>query len=253
MAIIEKTRAIVEEDERYDGKIIPTEKAEISRPVTVEPDAIVEGGIYGETIEITDSKVTGSILAAESVDIDNGVVEDEVGSSAKITCNDATLFGSVTGKRLRLQNCVVYGNVVGDDIIIEDSLILGIVTAGNSLTIEDSICYTFKSLREAVVDGAAIVLPQAQVEGKIGFETELEVTGLGMLETMGEEHPTMDESDLVEINDSTYLSLAPRILNLKKVTERLEELEESLETVVTTAEIEDKPSPEELLETLENR
>ena len=52
VAIVEETRAIVEADERYDGKIIPIEQAEIARPVTVREGGTVTGAVYGENITV---------------------------------------------------------------------------------------------------------------------------------------------------------------------------------------------------------
>lgn len=252
MADVEATRAVVEEDETYDGKIIPTEQREINRPVRVRPGATVQGSIYGESVTVTESRVDGSVMASDAIELAGGEIDGEVGTPGKVTGNDATVFGTINAKRIRLTDTVVYGNVVGKEVILEDSLVVGIVTTDDTLRLEESVCYTFQSTGAVSIEASSIVLPQAKVEGEIDFETPLAVTGLGELEVLDSSVPTMDNDDLVEVNDGTYLSLAPRILNLEKVTDRLDELERELKQVVTATEREEVPAADDLMGVLTN-
>ena len=250
MATIEKTRAIVEEGETYDGKIIPTAQAEIGRPVRIYDGATVEGSVYGETVTLEGGTVEGSIMGSESVEFDGGSVEGEVGTDGKVVGSAATIYGTVSGKRVRLQNSIVYGNVVGADVILENCLVIGIVTAERKLIASGSLVYTFKSYEETKVDSTSTVLPQAVVEGEIELATPVTVTGFGELELPDARLPTMDEDDLISVDESTYLSLSPRILNLENVKDRLEELEEALQSVATATSADEVPPARELLATL---
>lgn len=250
MAEIEPTRAVIEAGETYDGRVIPTEQAEIDRPVRVHEDATVEGSVYGASVELTDGTVEGSVMASDGVDIDGGDVDGEVGTPGKVTASDATVRGTVTGKRVRLQSTVVCGNVVGTDVILEDCLVVGIVAAERKLALEGTLCYTFKGHGETVLDGATVVLPQAILDGEVGFESPVTVAGLGELETVEEGLPTMDDGDIVEVDGQTYLSLTPRILNLRAVSDRLEELEDALSTVATVSDRE-RADPTTLLDVLD--
>lgn len=247
MATIEKTRAIVEEGETYDGKIHPTTQAEIGRPVRVYEGATVEGSVYGEEVTIEGGTVDGSVMAADSVEFDGGEVHGEVGTDGSVVGTDVTIYGTVTGTRVRLTNAVVYGNVVGAEVILENCAVLGIVTGERKLVLEDGLCYTFKSYGEASLTDASTVLPQAIVEGQMELATPVTVTGLGELEMGEEDMPTMDDSDLVSVEGSTYLTLSPRILNLEKVTDRLDELEGALQRVATASSADEVPPADELL------
>lgn len=251
MAEIEPTRAVVEAGETYDGKLIPTEQAEIDRPVRVHEGATVEGSVYGASVELTDGAVEGSVMASDGVDLDGGVVDGEVGTPGKVTGSDATVYGTVTGKRVRLQSAVVLGNVVGTDVILEDCLVVGLVVAERKLALEGTLCYTFKGHGETVLDDATVVLPQAILEGEVGFESPVTVAGLGELETAEEGLPTMDDSDIVEVEGQTYLSLTPRILNLQAVSDRLDELESTLSTVAVASDGDGRPDPTALLDALD--
>lgn len=254
MAHIEATRAVVEAGETYDGKIIPTVQAEIDRPVRIRDDATVQGSVYGETIETTDgATVEGSVMASEAIKLGQSHVHSEVGTPGKVVGEGARVDGTITGKRVRLTNCVVRGNVVGTEVILEDCVVLGIVTADRRLTVEGSLCYTVRSHGETIFDETTIVLPQAIADGNVTFRTPVEVLGLGQLEADGGGGggdggdggsggdggdgtlPVMTEADGYEQDGTSYLTLAPRILNLEKVTDRLDELERAIMSVVDDA------------------
>lgn len=237
MAHIERTRAVVEAEETYDGRIFPAEQAEIDRPVRIREDSTVLGGVYGETVETADgATVEGSIMASESVELDGGRVHGEVGTPGSVVATGARVDGTVTGQRVRLTDCVVRGNVVGADVILENCVVLGLATADRGLTIEDSLCYTFRSRGETTLEETTVVLPQAIADGSLTLETPVAVAGLGPLDVAdatGEGRlPEMDASDRYEQGGTTYLTLAPRVLNLEAITERLEELEEGIMATV---------------------
>jgi len=254
MASIEKTRAIVEPGETYDGKIIPTVQAEINRPVRIKSGATVQGSVYGATVSVQDGTVDGSVMASEDAELEGGTVHGEVGSDGKVTGTGATVHGTITGQRVRLTESIVYGNVIGSDVVLEDCVVIGIISAERKFVGERSLCYTFKSYGEATLDELSVVLPQAILEGEVRFESPVPVTGLGELETETAEGdgnlPIMDQTDIVEMNDETYLSLSPRILNVEAVTDRLDEVEGTLERVVTATSRDDIPPAAELLATL---
>lgn len=254
MADIEQTRAVVDAGETHDGKIIPTEQTAIDRPVRIHESATVQGSVYGTSVS-TDAEATveGSVMASESVELSGGKIAGEVGTPGKVLCEEARIDGTVTGKKITLQGCVVHGNVVGTDVILDNSVVLGLVTADRELIIEDSLCYSFRALDDVTVDGAITILPQATISGELTLESPVRVAGLGEL-TIGEEDrlPEMTADDLHAEGESKYLTLAPRILNLSKVQDRLTELESEIMTIVNDAsEGTSSRSITEILETLE--
>jgi len=238
MAHIEQSRAVVESDETFDGRIVPAEQAEIGRPVRLRDGATVQGSVYGGTVEAEDQvTVEGSVMAADGVELDGTHVGGEVGTPDKVVASGSHIDGTVTGQRVRLVDCIVRGNVVGANVILEDCIVLGIATAERRLTVEDSLCYTFRSQGETELRDATLVLPQAIADGPLDVETPVTVAGLGNIDVTadgeeGERLPEMDASDCYEQDGTTYLTLAPRILNLEKVTGRLEELEQAVMAAV---------------------
>ncbi len=250
MPKIEKTRAIVESGETYDGKIIPTVKAEISRPVQIYDGATVKGSVYGETVSIEGGTVEGSVMGPESIEFDGGSVHGDVGSDGKVVGSKATVHGTVSGTRIRLEDSIIYGNVVGADVILENCAVVGIVTAERKLYVKNTLMYTFKSYETTKLMSASTVLPQAIIGNELKLSDPVSVTGLGELELPEGRLPTMDNDDIIEIDGSTYLSLSPRILNLEKVKKRLDKLEGALEQVATATSAEEVPPASKLLHTL---
>lgn len=243
MADIEPTRAVVEAGEEFDGRIIPTEQAEIDRPVRIRDAATVQGSVYGASVELSaDATVEGSIMASDAVELSDGVVHGEVGTPGKVVAERAHVDGTVTGKRVRLVDCIVRGNVVGTEVILENCIVLGIAAADRGLTMENSLCYTFRSRGETTLADVSVVLPQAIADGALELETPVSVVGLGQLDAASADDPgaengaadlpTMDTGDLYDQDGTRYLTLAPRILNLEKVTDRLDELEQAIMAAV---------------------
>jgi cytoskeletal protein CcmA (bactofilin family) len=241
MADVEETRAVVDPGETYDGRIIPSKQTAIDRPVRVREKGTVRGGVHGTAISAErEATIEGSIMASESVELTGSHIHGEVGTPGKVICKDARIEGTVTGKKTRLRGCVVRGNVVGMDVIIEDSVVLGLVAADREAIVEDSLCYTFRSGGDAAVDGAITVLPQAIVAGELDLASPVRVAGLGELETGTEKRlPAMTAADLRTEEGTQYLTLGPRILNLRKVKDRLAELEDGVLSIVDDTSDED--------------
>jgi cytoskeletal protein CcmA (bactofilin family) len=234
MARVEKTRAVVEPDEYFDGRIAPTVKAELDRPVRVRADATVDGSVYGESVTVDeDATITGSAMAENDVTIEGGTIEGEVGTPGKVVAEGAHIEGTVTGTKVTLENTVVRGNVVGSEVILENCVVLGLVTSDRSIDVVESLCYSFRSHGETVLDDATIILPQAVLDGPYRFESPVAVAGLGELTLdEAERHPVVTEDDIYEQDDTGYLTLAPRILNLEAVTDRLSALEDGIMATV---------------------
>lgn len=237
MADIERSRAVVGTGETYDGRIAPQIKAELTRPVRVREGATVLGSVYGETVDIeTAATVDGSVMAKESVEASGGTVAGDVGTPGSVVCEGTRVDGTVSGTRIRLVDCVVLGNVVGTEIVLEDSIVVGLVGADRHLTIEDSLCYTFRSTGETTLDGARLVLPQAIADGAVTFGSPVAVVGVADNSSTDEASlPSMTAADLCDRDGTTYLTLAPRLLNVDRVAERLETLETRLAEIVEGA------------------
>lgn len=265
MATIEDTRAIVEAGETFEGKLVPTVRSEIDRPVTVHEDATVTGGIYGATVTVEEgATVEGSIMASDGVDLLGGEVQGGVGTPGRVEGADAHVAGTVTGSRVRLDDAVVRGNVVGTEVRLDGCAVLGMVVGDRTLRLRESVCYTFEFHGEGELADTDVVLPQAVVDGRLDLDTPVGVVGLGELDGVsgdgggvsdgvedgdgregdddGEDGDadrddedgriTLTREDVVEHDGSRYLTIADRVLNLEEVRDRVEELETQLRAAV---------------------
>lgn len=234
MATVEETRVVVGDDETFEGKIIPTERAEIGRPVTVHSGATVTEGVYGESIAIEeDAVVAGPVMASEAVELDGGVVEGGVGTPGRVEARDADVTSTVTGTKVRLVNCVVRANVVATDVILENCTVLGVVAADRTLEARNSLCYTFKAYGGATLTNANVVLPQVVADGELTLNAPIQVLGLGSVDGVeGDGRLSLSKADAVTHEDTRYLTFADRVLNLDKVRDRIEELDDQLRAAV---------------------
>jgi predicted acyltransferase (DUF342 family) len=239
MASIDRTRVVVEDGETYDGRVVPTERAEIQRPVLVGEDARVTGGVYGDDITVeSGAKVEASVLGATSIEAEDCSFGGELGTPGKIEAADVEVRGSVTGTHVSITGGVVWGNIVGTDVRLEDCTVLGIVTAERSLSVNRTTCYTFKSHGEATVEESAVVLPQAIVDGELDLVDPLQVLGfeIGEGDVTAVEDVALNRDDLVTREDARYLTLAPRVLDLSQVRDRIDALESFLADAVIDGE-----------------
>lgn len=246
MADIEPTRAIVSPGETNEGKIIPTERRAINRPVTIHENATVTDAVYGEEVSIeADATVDGPVMARESVRLTGGRVSADIGTGGKLVDERGRVAGTVVGTRVTLSDCVLYGNVVGEDVILEDCLVLGLVVAERTLELRETTCYTFKCFGEATLDRTNIVIPQAVVDGGLELETPVSVLAIpeADLDDRRDGDPRLTRADLVEHDDTRYLTLAPRLLRLSEISNRIDAVEDLLTDVVVSLKTDDPDRP----------
>jgi hypothetical protein len=103
------------------------------------------------------------------------------------------------------------------------------VAATQSLELHGSMCYTFKSRQEAVLDRAQLILPQAVADGDVTLETPVRMVGFATDGVPSDGRLMATEDDLITQDGTQYLTLSHRLLNLEGARERLDELEELLE------------------------
>lgn len=226
MTELTNTYAVVESGEDHRGDLIPTEQAELDREVTVEADATVDGGVYGEDVAVA-GEVAGSVLAKNGVDVEGGTVGGEVGSAGRVAATDARIEGGITATRVTVRDSLVFGDVVGEHVTLENSLVVGIVVGATSLEARAATSYTLTGRGETTLEDVSVMLPQLNTGESLSLESPVEVVGLPL-----EEDVELTEADVVERDGERYLTLAPRILDVAPVSEHLEELEAGLRRVL---------------------
>ena len=235
MADIEKTRAVVETSETYQGSITPTERAEIGRPVTIGANATVTEGVYGETVTVDrGATIDGPIMAKEAIELTEATATSEVGTPGRVVCEGSTIEGTVTGARVTLSDCTVYGNVVGGEVRLEDCSVIGTVTSEGSLRLSGTTCYTFSAHADADIEDVTVVLPQVIVDGALSLSEPIPVLSV-RLDDGEQTFAELTGGDRYEDDEHTYLTLAPRVLDIEGIREEIETLESFLRSAVTAA------------------
>ena len=195
------------------GGILPNKISELSRTVNVVGETVVEGPLYANklTIEAAPFEVTGAVFTQRELYINNDVsgkvtFRKAVGSASSVVTRamkcDTTFCSDVNAKSITLSNTFVSGSLYGDEIILENCVVIGGVFATQSLSVKDCILGTFISPYVELDGNVNLLLPSVfSVERVNHTKTthlySLALADLGSLYRHQEESP---ESGRIEIN-----------------------------------------------------
>ncbi|MBO7069090.1 MAG: hypothetical protein J6W52_10530 [Bacteroidaceae bacterium] len=198
------------------GGILPNKINELQRTVTVAGETVVEGPLYASklTIEAAPLKVTGAVFTQRELYINNDVSGDitfrkAVGSASSVVtralnCN-VTFCSDINAKSITLCNAYVSGSLYGDEIVLENCVVIGGVFATQSLTIKDCIIGTFISPYVELDGNINLLLPSVFSVERVNYTKSarlfsLALADLGALYRHKEEST---ESGRIEINMAT--------------------------------------------------
>ena len=138
------------------GGILPNKMSELSRTVNVVGETVVEGPLYADklTIEAAPLEVNGAVFTLHELYINNDVsgtvtFRKAVGSASSVVSRAmkcmTTFCSDVNAKRIALSNAFVAGSLYGDEITLENCVVIGGVFATQTLFVKDCIVGTFIS------------------------------------------------------------------------------------------------------------
>jgi hypothetical protein len=198
------------------GGILPNKFSELSRSINVVGETVIEGPVYASklTIESAPLEVMGAVFTQHEIYV-NSDVEGEikfkkaVGTASSIVSRSSkckiTFNSDVNAKSVALNNAFVCGSIYGDEITLENCVVIGGVFATQSLTLKDCIVGTFLSPFVEVEGNVSLLLPSVFSIKRINYTNtarlySLALADLGSLYRKQEESP---ESGRVEINMAT--------------------------------------------------
>jgi hypothetical protein len=195
------------------GGILPNKIAELSRTVHVVGETLVDGPLYADklTIDATPFEVTGAVFTQHELYINNGVkgnvtFRKAVGSASSVvsramSCN-TTFCSDVNAKSITLSNAFVSGSLYGDEIILENCVVIGGVFATQSLTMKDCIIGTFISPFVDLDGEINLLLPSVFSVERVNYtkSTRLYSLALADLGALCRHQPEATESGKIEIN-----------------------------------------------------
>ena len=195
------------------GGILPNKISELSRTVNVVGETIIEGPLYASklTIEAAPLEIKGAVFIQRELYINNDVTGDvtfrkAVGSASSIVtralkCN-TTFCSDVNAKSITLCNAFVSGSIYGDEIILENCVVIGGFFATQSLSIKDCVVGTFISPFVELDGHVNLLLPSVFSVERVNYTktTRLYSLALADLGSLYRHQEERAESGRIEIN-----------------------------------------------------
>ena len=136
------------------GGILPERTAELSRSVNVHGNVVVEGGVYAESLVISDgpAEFRNAVFANKEIHVRSTakqltIFRKAVASADTISAyvtDGRVLFGAdVNADVVRLKNCYVGGSIYAGTVELESCVVLGGVFASNKLSMSNVMVGTF--------------------------------------------------------------------------------------------------------------
>ena len=195
------------------GGILPNKISELSRTVNIVGETVVEGPLYASklTIEAAPFEVKGAVFTQHELYINSDVsgnvtFRKAVGSASSVVtramkCN-TSFCSDVNAKNITLCNAFVSGSLYGDEIILENCVIIGGVFATQSLSVKDCILGTFISPFVELDGNVNLLLPSVFSVERVNYTktTRLYSLALADLGSLYRHQEESSESGKIEIN-----------------------------------------------------
>ena len=195
------------------GGVLPNKISELSRTVNVAGETVIEGPLYAAklSVEAAPFEVTGAVFIQHELYINSnveGVVtfRKAVGSATSIASRatkcQLTFCSDVNAKSIVLNNAFVAGSVYGDEVILENCVVIGGVFATQSLSVKNSIVGTFISPFVEIDGSINLLLPSVFSVERVNYtpNTHLYSLALADLGSLYRGNNEDAESGRIEIN-----------------------------------------------------
>ena len=204
---------IILQDNLVRGSILPKQISELNRNIIFKGNNIVEGPIYGYRLEVKegDLDVQGSVFAQHELYVNSdakGKVEFKkcVASANSIVSRatgcDIIFYSDINAKSVSLNNAFVAGSIYADDIVLENTVVIGGVFSTQELTFKNSIIGTFNAPTVSISDTISLLLPSAFSIEKIAAAPNSKLYNLSLadLGSLFRGQPEDPESGKIEID-----------------------------------------------------
>lgn len=229
-------------DGRWDGNIVPGRIDEMGRDVFVREGGEVTGCIYGMNVRLegpcaVERAVYASrelVLAPRNGDI---WIHSSLGSRDLIhvePCSHRALIeGDVSAANIHMQNAVIRGNVLGDEIRLEGCTVLGIVQAASVVVLNATTCLTVDAPNLQFGAGCGLLLPYARAQQR------MEIAEPVILWAAGSEDNALGYQDIVERKGCKVLSGGRRLTDYAQARRFVDNIGKFLFSVTTAESIRD--------------
>jgi len=136
------------------SSVLPQSSRDLSRDIKVQDNVVIEGGIFGNHVEVSGGDVgcRGAVYASSELYLRSdlqGYVHfhkavASADSVAALLTSGRAIFGSdINARQVKLKNCFVGGSIFAQEVSLEKCVVLGGVFAAKELTVTDCILGTF--------------------------------------------------------------------------------------------------------------
>ncbi len=198
------------------GGILPNSISELTRTVNVVGETVIEGPLYANklTIGAAPFEVKGAVFTQRELYINNDVTgsvifRKAVGSASSIVTRamkcETTFCSDVNAKSITLCNTFVSGSLYGDEIILENCVVIGGVFATQSLSLKDCIVGTFISPFVELDGNINLLLPSVFSVERMNYTKTTHVYSLALadLGALYKHKEESEESGKIEINPAS--------------------------------------------------
>jgi hypothetical protein len=143
-------------DNRVKSSILPSLANELDRDVVIQGNCVIDGAIYGRTIEVQQGnlQVDGAVFSQVECHVNSDakgtfLFKKAVGSAGSIVSLGAGaqpyFLGDLSARQIHLRNAYVSASLYGDDIVLEDCVVIGGVFGTKSVDLSNCVVGTFNS------------------------------------------------------------------------------------------------------------
>lgn len=177
------------------SSVIPRNTGELARNVIIEGNVEVSGAVYGEKIIIHNgpcqfdkSAFAKEEFVIESSSVGDMVFRETIGSNSVVSASsltgEITFCSDLNAKTVTLRNCYVGGSVYGDDVTIDNCVVIGGVFATKHLSINHSIIGTFNSQQVSLEGRNYLIYPSAFSVEPLNASSDAELFNITLADLM---------------------------------------------------------------------
>ena len=154
------------------GGILPEKAVDLKRAVRIDGNVVVEGGVYGDAIDISEgpAEFKNAVFGKREIHVLNTAKETvifrkavaSVDTVSALVLDGRVIFGAdINAPTVRLRNCYVGGSIYADSIELENCVVLGGAFGSNSLSVAHSIVGTFHAPEVSLAEDNYLLFPAA--------------------------------------------------------------------------------------------
>lgn len=214
---------IVLKDNAVRSAVLPQTSKELARNLKIQDNVEIDGGVYGNSINIDGSNVLfrGAVYVNKDLHISNTINGKIIFKKAVASADTVgaflnegrAIFGSdINAQSVRLKNCYVGGSIFAQNILLENCVVLGGVFGSKQLSLRNCILGTFHCASIELSGTNYLLYPAGFSVEPISAMNDaklynLSLAHLGALYSGDKENPNTGKIEIDLVNDSQRTTL----------------------------------------------